>query len=91
MLEIMEIMLAGACWAIALLIYFYIMPIMRDHQPWHVMGLNFFGAFAGYLGFEVVADTNWLDGHYGFYLMGNSMFPIAAALVIFGYWRKSRA
>jgi len=91
MIQLVEILLAILCWGVAYMIYRHILPMMREHQSWHVMGLNVFGAFSGYLGFEVVADAAWLDAHYPFYLLGNAMFPIAAILVIYGYWREGRA
>ncbi len=89
--QIAEITLALSCWSVAVTIYFYILPKMREHHGWHVMGLNVFGAFAGYLGFEAVADSAWIDAHYSFYLIGNAMFPLGASLVIYGYWHEGRA
>jgi hypothetical protein len=90
MTDIAEVILALACWAVSFAIYFYILPKMREHHGWHVMGLNVFGAFGGYLGVEVITDSSWVDAHYNFYLFGNAMFPIAAGLVVYGYWRDTR-
>jgi mannose/fructose/N-acetylgalactosamine-specific phosphotransferase system component IIC len=88
MIDAIEILLALYCWAIGLLIFFYILPRIRHSHPWHVQGLNILGAFVGYLGFEIVADTRWLDDNYEFYLLGNSLFPIAATVIMWGYLRR---
>jgi hypothetical protein len=87
-IEFVEITLALWCWSVGFLIYFYLMPMLRARQPWHVSGLNFLGAFAGYLGFEIIADSAWIDGHYPVYLIGNGLFPLAATVVAVGYWRS---
>jgi hypothetical protein len=90
MTQIAEITLALLCWALALMIFLYIMPIMRDKHSWHVMGINVFGMFAGYLGFEVVADSAWIDDHYAFYLIGNSLYPLGGLMIAYGYWNEAR-
>lgn len=90
MIEVAEDVLALACWAVALTIFLYIMPKMREHNHWHVNGINVLGTFAGYLGFEAIADSHWLDLHYSVYLVGNALFPLGAALIIYGYWSQKK-
>jgi hypothetical protein len=91
MIQAIEIFLALLCWALAFVLYLYILPIMRAKQGWHVMSINVFGMFSGYLGFEFITDSAWIDDHYAFYLIGNSLFPIAGIMVTYGYWREGRA
>jgi hypothetical protein len=88
MIEVFEMTLASVCWALSLYILWGLLPQMRDHAEWHVTGLCFFASFAGYLGCEAIAPSDWLDDHYWIYLVGNSLFPMGAITVLWGYHRK---
>jgi O-antigen ligase len=90
MIQIAEIALALACWIVALVLFLYIMPIMREKHSWHVMGVNVFGMFAGYLGCEVITDSAWINEHYSFYLIGNALFPLAGIMITYSYWQQGR-
>jgi hypothetical protein len=89
MSEFFEMALASISWAVAFYIFLVLLPKMRDHAQWHITGLYLFGSFAGYLGCEAIAPSDWLDDHYWIYLTGNALFPLGAIAVIWGYRQKA--
>jgi hypothetical protein len=88
MVQTAEIILGFMCWVVAYVMLVHVMPKIKDSHAWHLQGANCLAMFAIYLGFEAMAPAEIVDNYYWGYLAGNSLFPIGALMIAYGYLKN---